>query len=98
MRTIQTVELDLIRKQTAVRGPFGAMAGIAKSVWRVLSNRWAANRLHELDDYQLDDIGLTRHDVMQATHRSGVFDDPAALLAETVRRRGKDRFERLRRS
>jgi uncharacterized protein YjiS (DUF1127 family) len=98
MRTIQTVELDLIREQTAVRGPFGTMAGVAKSVWRVLRNRWAANRLHELDDYQLDDIGLTRHDVMQATHRSGVFDDPAALLAETVRRRGKTRFERLRRS
>ncbi|MBU1314127.1 DUF1127 domain-containing protein [Pseudorhizobium marinum] len=98
MRTIQTVELDLVQEQTGIRRPIGVMAGVANSVWRVLRNRWAANRLHELDDYQLDDIGLTRHDVMQATHRSGVFDDPAALLAETVRRRGKDRFERLRRS
>lgn len=96
MRTIQTVELDLARAPATVRGPLSVIAYFTKSVWRVLRNRWAAGRLHELDDRQLDDIGLTRDDVLKATYGSGVFDDPAALLSETARLRAKTRFERLR--
>jgi uncharacterized protein YjiS (DUF1127 family) len=98
MRTIQTVELDLPRAPAAVRGPLSVIAGYMKSVWRVLRNRWAASQLHDLDDRQLDDIGLTRHDVLKATYGSGIFDDPAALLSETARLRAKSRFERLRRA
>ncbi len=98
MRTTQMIELDLVQKQQAVRKPYSALAGYATYIWRVLRNRWAANRLHDLDNRQLDDIGLTRHDVVKATHGSGVFDDPAALLAETARRRATTRFARLRQS
>jgi len=36
MRTIQTVELDLVQEQTGIRRPIGAMAGVANSVWRVV--------------------------------------------------------------
>ena len=96
--TTQTAELDLVQDRAAARGILFLSAGYMKSVWRVLRNRWAASRLHDLDDHQLDDIGLTRYDVMKATHGSGIFDDPAALLSETARLRAKSRFERLRRA
>ncbi|HEX5932883.1 MAG TPA: DUF1127 domain-containing protein [Pseudorhizobium sp.] len=97
MRTTQTVELDLARPQTATRGTIDVIGGILAFVWRVLRNRWAVNRLHDLDDRQLDDIGLSRHDLMKATYQSGIFDDPAALLSESARRRARARFERLSR-
>lgn len=97
MRTTQMIELDLVQEQCATRGFASVTLALTSSVWRVVRNRWAANRLHDLDDRQLEDIGLTRHDVESATHGSGLFDDPAALLAETVRRRAPTRFERLRR-
>lgn len=96
MRTTQTIDLDLAHTPSAVRSPLSVIAGLSTSVWRVLRNRWAANRLHELDDRLLEDIGLTRRDVLKATYDSGVFDDPAALLVETARLRAKTRFERLR--
>ena len=97
MRTTQTGELDLARPQTATRGTIDVIGGILAFVWRVLRNRWAVNRLHDLDDRQLDDIGLSRHDLMKATYQSGIFDDPAALLSESARRRARTRFERLSR-
>jgi uncharacterized protein YjiS (DUF1127 family) len=68
-----------------------------KSVWRTLSNRFQANAVYELDDYQLDDIGLTRRDVMNALERSGLLDDPSLLLARAARERARTRFARLKR-
>jgi len=96
MRTTQIVELDLVQEQRATRGLSSVTVAVTGSLWRALRNRWAANRLHDLDDRQLDDIGLTRNDVVKATQGSGVFDDPAALLSETARRRAMTRFARLR--
>ena len=97
MRTPRIVELDLAKPQPATRGLYTTSIAFAATIWRVMRNRWASNRLHELDDRQLDDIGLSRHDVFAATHASRLFDDPAALLAESARRRAVVRFERLRR-
>ncbi|MCJ8517648.1 uncharacterized protein YjiS (DUF1127 family) [Pseudorhizobium tarimense] len=98
MRTAQIVELDLVQERPAQRGYASVTLALMGYVWRVLRNRWVANRLHDLDDRQLDDIGLTRHDVMKATHGSGLFDDPSALLAESARRRALTRFQRLSRN
>ena len=97
MRTTRIVELDLAKPQPATRGLYTTSIAFAATIWRVMRNRWASNRLHELDDRQLDDIGLSRHDVFAATHASRLFDDPAALLAESARRRAVVRVERLRR-
>ena len=96
MRTTQIVELDLVQEQRSTRRLSSMTLTVTGAFWRAMRNRWAANQLHDLDDRQLDDIGLTRHDVVQATQGSGVFDDPAALLAETARRRATTRFARLR--
>ncbi len=66
-----------------------------KSVWRALQNRFEANSLHDLDDYQLEDIGITRHDVVKALDRSGVLDDPSRLLTRAAREHARNRFKRL---
>ena len=98
MRTTRIDELDLAPSQPASRSFYATTIAFAGSIWRVLRNRWASDRLNDLDDRQLDDIGLTRHDVFAATHASRLFDDPAALLAESARRRAMTRFDRIRRN
>ncbi len=93
-------------KSNAIEMPAGAgnrrlvrtLTQGVKSVWRTLSNRIKANAIHELDDYQLDDIGLTRHDVTVALDRSGVLDDPSLLLSRAARERARTRFARLKRA
>jgi uncharacterized protein YjiS (DUF1127 family) len=65
-----------------------------KSVWRTLRNRFQANALHDLDDHQLEDIGITRHDVVKALDRSGVLDDPSQLLRRAAREHAGTRFTR----
>jgi uncharacterized protein YjiS (DUF1127 family) len=58
------------------------------AMWHALKNRMALNPLLDLDDQQLDDLGLTRHDVEQALTRSGVLDDPYRHLS-AARQRGR---------
>jgi uncharacterized protein YjiS (DUF1127 family) len=54
--------------------------------WR---NRRDINRLHDLDDWQLNDIGLCRHDVWQGS-RGSFFDDPSKHLTTAARRRSRN--------
>ncbi len=65
-----------------------------KSAWRAIRNRIAAHPISELDDRMLDDIGLSRRDVVIALDRSGALDDPALLLARAARTRARTRFAR----
>ena len=58
------------------------------TIWRALKNRMALNPLLDLDDQQLEDIGLNRRDVEQALTRSGVLDDPYRHLS-AARQRGR---------
>ncbi|WP_117190869.1 DUF1127 domain-containing protein [Rhizobium terrae] len=88
-------ELDLVHER---RGPEGRLAIVmlrTKSVWRAFRNRMAANSLYDLNDSQLNDIGITRHDVVMALDRSGVLDDPTRLLAGVARQRSHARFRQL---
>jgi uncharacterized protein YjiS (DUF1127 family) len=65
-----------------------------KSAWRVLGNRIAASAVSDLDDRMLDDIGLSRRDVVVAIDHSGALDDPSLLLARAARERARTRFSR----
>jgi uncharacterized protein YjiS (DUF1127 family) len=65
-----------------------------KSAWRAFRNRVAANRLSDFDDRMLDDIGLSRRDVVVALDQSGALDDPSLLLARAARERARTRFKR----
>ncbi|MGA1829388.1 DUF1127 domain-containing protein [Rhizobium wenxiniae] len=65
-----------------------------KSAWRAIRNRIAAHPLFELDDHMLNDIGLSRRDVVTALDRSAALDDPSLLLARAARERARTRFAR----
>lgn len=58
------------------------------AIRRAIKNRMALNPLLDLDDQQLNDLGLTRSDVERALTHSGVLDDPYRLLS-AARQRGR---------
>jgi uncharacterized protein YjiS (DUF1127 family) len=60
------------------------------SVLRVYRNRMELNRLHELDEKQLRDIGLDRADLTSAFLASTFFEDPSDHLTRTARNRGRN--------
>ena len=87
-------ELDLLKGGRTSKTRLATVIERTKSVWRALRNRMASNDLHELDDRQLADIGITRADVMVALHDSGLMDDPSLLLSGAARKRARGRFAR----
>ena len=87
-------ELDLAHERPGTVSGLALVMLRASSAWRALRNRFAASSLHDLDDRQLNDIGLTRRDVVMAFDRSGVLDDPSLLLASAARQRARTRFAR----
>lgn len=86
MRTAERkMELGLIAPRTAT---FEQVAtGVSKgfvTFLRRISNRLAANRLVEMDDHQLADIGLTRRDLKTALD-TGIMEDPTTRLARMAK-------------
>ncbi len=93
MRTTQRIlSPSLSRASTTIRrqSPWA----LAHAVVLAVKARLELNRLQELDDHQLLDIGLTRHDLMRAG-TSTFFEDPIADLAGSARARAR-RMERPR--
>ncbi len=80
----------------AVRMP--SLIAMLVSVVRVFRNRIEINRLQDLDDNQLRDIGLSRGELKRATHGSSFFEDPSSYLTQSARLRarslGHDEFYR----
>jgi len=66
------------------------------SVLRVFRNRMEINRLHELDDNQLKDIGLSRTDLTSAFLASTFFEDPSEHLTRSASVRGRKSLFRSR--
>lgn len=90
MRTTERmIELDIAEPREALVTRFLAATAHVKSVWRAIRNRRAANRLADLDDFQLRDIGLCRFDVEQILKASGIADDPSQLLSRSARNRSR---------
>ena len=95
MSTTECVsERHLVHDRRGAEGRFRLVVLRTISVLRAFRNRLASNRLYDLDDRQLDDIGLTRHDVVMALDRSGALDDPSLLLSRAARERARTRFAR----
>jgi uncharacterized protein YjiS (DUF1127 family) len=59
------------------------------SVGRTLRHRAQISRLHNLDDNQLRDIGLTRAELQSAMLGSMFFEDPSSHLTQAARRRAR---------
>ncbi|WP_417685605.1 DUF1127 domain-containing protein [Roseibium sp.] len=67
-----------------VTSPMSLFGGLAARVWRVAQTRRQLNRLNDLSDAQLADIGLTRSDVrwVRQVSRTG---DATSLLVRLAR-------------
>jgi len=89
MRTTETLTSTCVQQSPVSRTWPKDVLAVMLSVFRVFRNRRQINRLHELDDNQLRDIGLERHDVEQAFASSTFFEDPSAHLVSTARRRSR---------
>lgn len=61
----------------------GAVKGFVTFLRRI-GNRLQANRLLDMDDHQLADIGLTRGDLKDALD-TGIMDDPTTRLARLAK-------------
>lgn len=98
---MRTAERKMELQLTAPHVSFWSRAGVTREgvfkLLRSIANRSAVNKLTEMDDYQLADIGLARSDVMDALEM-GLLDDPALHLARAAKMRAGTRFVRLRRS
>lgn len=87
-------EIKLACELQVTQGRLSLVVLRVRSLWRSLRNRTASNRLYELDDRQLEDIGITRFDVVTAVERSSVWDDPSLLLTRAAQERSRTRFSR----
>jgi len=96
MRTAERkMELQLADQATGVRlSTKDALAFFAKGM-RSIRNRIAVNRLSEMDDARLADIGVSRADVKDALDL-GLLDDPALYLRHAARVHSSLRFTKLR--
>ena len=83
----QTLELDCGKlAPTFMQRLVAGLAPLANAL-RIVRNRSQVNGLHELDDNQLRDIGLTRADVTSAFLASTFFEDPSEHLTQAAKRR-----------
>ena len=90
MRTAERmIELDIAEPRLGLRARLVDAITHANSVWRAMRNRHAANRLVDLDDFQLRDIGLNRADVQLILQSSGFADDPSQHLSRAARNRAR---------
>lgn len=60
-------------------------------VWRNLVTRFQVNRLTDLDDRMLADIGIVRQDVLKALN-VGLLEDPAQQLIKAAEMHATKRF------
>lgn len=96
MRTTDhTLDLTLTGRLSATSRQTGIVA-VLKSVWRRMLNRNAIGSLHDLDDHQLLDMGLSRHEVREAL-TSSFFDDPGRQLTHAARNRTTAFYRNARR-
>jgi uncharacterized protein YjiS (DUF1127 family) len=83
----QTLELDCGKlAPTFMQRLMAGLAPLATAL-RIVRNRSQVSGLHDLDDYQLQDIGLTRADVTSAFLASTFFEDPSEHLTQAAKRR-----------
>jgi uncharacterized protein YjiS (DUF1127 family) len=76
-----------MHRSSGFSAPVSAMAlmltavSVVRRVLKVVANRRAVNRLTQMDERQLKDIGLTRADVVGALAEP-IYRDPSRCLAE----------------
>ncbi|QLF69481.1 DUF1127 domain-containing protein [Peteryoungia desertarenae] len=90
MRTTERmIELDLPITKLSLAARLKDIVASLNAFRIALRNRWTVNRIAELDDHVLADIGLTRPDVQDLLRSTGYADDPSAQLRRLARSRAE---------
>lgn len=90
MRTTERmIDLDLARPGQPLLARIASAWTALRSAHRAWRNRMSVGSLQDLDDHQLQDIGLSRSDVANALFTSTFFEDPSHQLMRTVARRNE---------
>ncbi|ARO28834.1 hypothetical protein NXC14_CH00838 [Rhizobium sp. NXC14] len=92
--TDRTLELDCGRLTPTFYQRLAAGLAPLTFLFRVFRNRMEINALHDLNDAQLRDIGLTRADLTSAFLASTFFEDPSEHLTRSARNRWRLQFFR----
>ncbi len=79
----KSFETDAAGKRT---GNWGTVWSVIVSLFLRYQNRRAVFKLHDFNDHQLRDIGLTRDDLLYAS-RGNLFDDHSMDLTRAALRR-----------
>lgn len=81
----QTADLAHLPQRAPSHRRVVAVAFALKSALVALLNRRAANRLDELDDRQLEDIGLPRGELHVILRGTAFYEDPTRRFALSAR-------------
>ncbi|SCB59687.1 protein of unknown function [Rhizobium aethiopicum] len=92
--TDRTLELDRGKPDLTFSQRLAAGLAPLASLFRGFRNRMEVNALHDLNDTQLRDIGLTRADLTSAFLASTFFEDPSEHLTRSARNRWRLQFFR----
>lgn len=96
MRTAERkMELQIIAPVISLETRWTTAINRVAKLARSIMNRLAVNKLTEMTDQQLADIGLVRSDVTKALE-IGLLDDPTLQLARAAKMRASSRFTRIR--
>ncbi|MGV1907231.1 DUF1127 domain-containing protein [Agrobacterium cavarae] len=96
MRTAERkMELQIIAPAISLETRWTMAIDRVAKLARSIMNRLAVNKLTEMTDQQLADIGLVRSDVTKALE-IGLLDDPTLQLARAAKMRASSRFTRIR--
>ena len=89
MRMIdRKMEIDILATRRPTPSFLARLRGLASRFVRAWHNRRAINRLNELDDHQLFDMGLARNDV-QGVRAASYFTDAGLHLTIAARERAR---------
>lgn len=96
MRTSeQLIDLDLaMPREKAIARLCAVVVASVAAAWRVANNRRAINRLRDLDDAQLNDIGLSRDEVQAILRTTALHEDPSTRVARLARHRAQQELRR----
>ncbi len=96
MRTAERkMELQIIAPAISLETRWTMAVNRVAKLARSIMNRLAVNKLTEMTDQQLADIGLVRSDVTKALE-IGLLDDPSLHLSRAAKTHAGTRFTRLR--
>ncbi|WP_159946692.1 DUF1127 domain-containing protein [Rhizobium sp. 18065] len=97
MRTTDRIlDLDLATPRPTLAARLSTWLANVRSLRSALRNHRAANRLIELDDRLLNDLGLSRVDIHEVLNLVSYADDPSPHLKRVARRRSENSLRGVR--